>query len=148
MNSSELKLDTQHRATDAREFESRAARERRGPKSSILRLVRGALDAVHDQGPTVEVPKDALVKVAKELGRLGMLLDEDRLWDPLDVARYLGVSRNSVYAQVDAGTLPCVRIGGLLKFDPVKIRAIGIGEMRPEGKGRVTALPVGSPRKR
>jgi hypothetical protein len=27
------------------------------------------------------------------------------------------LSRNSVYAQVDAGTFPCVRIGGLLKRD-------------------------------
>jgi excisionase family DNA binding protein len=148
MNSVELKLDARHRATEARESEARVSREKRGPKSSILRLVRGALDAVENERPTIEMPKDALVKVAKELGRLGTLLDEDRLWDPLDVARYLGISRNSVYSQVDAGTLPCVRIGGLLKFDPVKVRAIGKGEQRPEGKGRVTGLPVGSATKR
>ena len=82
------------------------------------------------------------MKIATELGRPGKLLEEDRLWDPFDVGRYLGISRNSVYAQVDAGTLPCVRVGGLLKFDPVKIRAIGKGEQRPEGAGRITALPV------
>ena len=114
----------------------------RKPNSSIIRLVRSTLDAANEERQTVEVPKDALAKVASELGRLGKLLDEDRLWDPLDVARYLGVSRNSVYAQVDAGALPCIRIGGLLKFDPVKVRAIGKGELRAEGKGRVAALPV------
>ena len=148
MNSAELKLDARHHVPDSREPNSQGSSDKRRPNSSILRLVRGALDGVGDERSTVEVPKDALVKVATELRRLGTMLDEDRLWDPLDVARYLGVSRNSVYAQVDAGTLPCIRIGGLLKFDAVKIRAIGKGEQRPEGKGRVTALPDSSPRKR
>jgi len=102
----------------------------------------GAIDEADGKRPTVEISRDALVKIATELGRPGKLLEEDRLWDPFDVGRYLGISRNSVYAQVDAGTLPCVRVGGLLKFDPVKIRAIGKGEQRPEGAGRITALPV------
>jgi excisionase family DNA binding protein len=50
------------------------------------------------------------------------------LWDALDVARYLKVSRNWVYQQADAGTLPSVRMGGLRRFDPDKIRALGSGE--------------------
>ena len=148
MNSVEQKLNARRRETEARESDVRVSREKQGPKSSILRLVRGALDASDSERPTIEMPKDALVKVVKELDRLRTLLDEDRLWGPLDVARYLGISRNSVYSQVDAGTLPCVRIGGLLKFDPVRVRAIGKGEQRTEGKGRVTALPVGSAGKR
>ena len=49
------------------------------------------------------------------------------LWDALDVARYLKVSRNWVYQQADAGKLPSVRMGGLRRFDPDKIRAFGSG---------------------
>ncbi len=108
---------------------------------SVVRFVRTAIDATAER-ETIEVPKAGLLRVAAELGRLSSILEEDRLWDPLDVARFFGVSRNSVYAQVDAGKLPCVRIGGLLKFDPIKIRAIGRGEQRAEGRGRVAALPV------
>jgi excisionase family DNA binding protein len=50
------------------------------------------------------------------------------LWDALDVARYLKASRNWVYQQADAGKLPSVRMGGLRRFDPDKIRAFGSGE--------------------
>jgi hypothetical protein len=96
----------------------------------------------------ISMPRDALASVAGELERLATVLREDRLWDPLDVARFLGISRNSVYAQVDAGIMPCVRIGGLLKFDPAKIRAIGRGEMKPHGSGRVAVLPVNVQRKK
>jgi hypothetical protein len=105
------------------------------PKSSILRLVRGTLDSAGEEAATVELPRESLAQVMAELSRLGMLLDDDRLWDPLDVARYFGISRNSVYAQVDAGTLPCVRVGGLLKFDPAKIRSIGRGELNNDAEG-------------
>lgn len=121
--------------------------QRRGPRSHILRLLRGALDARPGE-TVVSMPRDAMANIAGELERLGTALREDRLWDALDVARFLGVSRNSVYAQVDAGTLPCVRIGGLLKFDPAKIRAIGKGELKSHGTGRVTVLPVNVQRKK
>ena len=50
------------------------------------------------------------------------------LWDAIDVSRYLKVSRNWVYQQADAGTLPSIRMGGLRRFDPDKIRAFGSGE--------------------
>ena len=53
-------------------------------------VIRGALDAMKAERPAVEVPREALVKIAAELRRLGKLLDEERAWDPLDVARYLG----------------------------------------------------------
>ena len=105
-------------------------------------VIRGALDAIKDQRPAVEVPREALVKIAAELRRLGKLLDEERAWDPLDVARYLGTSRSWVYGQAEAGTLPCTRLGGLLRFDPRKIKALARGEAKAEDLGgRVVALP-------
>jgi excisionase family DNA binding protein len=44
--------------------------------------------------------------------------DRGGLWDSNDVARYLKVSRSWVYHRAEAGLLPCVRIGSLLRFDP------------------------------
>ena len=44
------------------------------------------------------------------------------LWTALDVARFLQVSRATVYNLVDRGALPLVRIGALLRFDPVQVR--------------------------
>jgi excisionase family DNA binding protein len=46
------------------------------------------------------------------------------LWDAQDVARYLKVSRSWVYQRAEAGVLPCVRVGGLLRFRPDSVRAI------------------------
>ena len=46
------------------------------------------------------------------------------LWDAQDVARYLKVSRSWVYQRAEAGLLPCVRVGGLLRFRPDSVRAI------------------------
>jgi excisionase family DNA binding protein len=51
-------------------------------------------------------------------------LAEDSLWDANDVARFLKASRSWVYQQAQAGRLPCVKIGGLLRFDPNAIRAL------------------------
>jgi len=55
----------------------------------------------------------------------------DELWDANDAARYLKVSRSWVYQRAEAGTLPCLRIGGLLRFDPATIRAFARGEIQP-----------------
>ena len=52
------------------------------------------------------------------------ILELEALWDARDVARYLKVSRNWVYQQADAGRLPSVRIAGVRRFDPAKIRAL------------------------
>lgn len=49
--------------------------------------------------------------------------DIEPLWDALDVARFLKVSRSWVYQQAEAGLLPHRRVGGLLRFDPAAIRA-------------------------
>lgn len=51
------------------------------------------------------------------------LAPDEALWDALDVAAYLKASRSWVYHQAEAGLLPCIRIGGLLRFDPCAIRA-------------------------
>lgn len=144
MNSAEMRRASNQPENSS---SSMASAQRRGPRSHILRLLRGALDARPGE-TVVSMPRDAMASIAGELERLGTALREDRLWDPLDVARFLGVSRNSVYAQVDAGALPCVRIGGLLKFDPAKIRAIGKGEMEPHGSGRIATCPVNVRRKK
>jgi len=50
------------------------------------------------------------------------------LWDAQDVARYLKVSRSWVYHRAEAGELPSLKIGGLLRFDPQAIHAFARGE--------------------
>ena len=47
----------------------------------------------------------------------------DDLWDARDVARYLKASRSWVYQRAEAGLLPSLRIGGLLRFEPETVRA-------------------------
>lgn len=46
----------------------------------------------------------------------------DTLWDTNDVARYLKVSRSWVYHRAEAGLMPHLRVGGLLRFDPDVVR--------------------------
>lgn len=53
---------------------------------------------------------------------------EDQLWDANDVAHYLKVSRSWVYHRAEAGELPCLRVGALLRFEPDAIRAFARGE--------------------
>jgi excisionase family DNA binding protein len=69
----------------------------------------------------------------------------DRLWDANDVAAYLKVSRSWVYHRAEAGQLPCVRVGGLLRFDPAAIRAAARGEV--VASRRAVAFPTKSPRR-
>lgn len=56
------------------------------------------------------------------------------LWTAVDVARYLKASRSWVYQKAEAGLLPSLRIGGLLRFEPEAVRAYARGELAP---GRV-----------
>jgi excisionase family DNA binding protein len=56
------------------------------------------------------------------------------LWDASDVARYLKASRSWVYHQAEAGRLPHLRIGGLLRFDPPTVKAFARGEAAREAK--------------
>ncbi len=51
------------------------------------------------------------------------------LWTVDDVSRYLKASRSWVYQKAEAGLLPSLRIGGLLRFDPVVVQAWAREEM-------------------
>jgi excisionase family DNA binding protein len=48
----------------------------------------------------------------------------DPLWTAADVARFLNASPSYVYKAAEAGKLPCVRIGAMLRFDPRTIQAL------------------------
>ena len=48
---------------------------------------------------------------------------QNRLWDAKDVARYVNASVSWVYKVAEAGLLPCLRIGSMLRFDPAVVRA-------------------------
>ena len=45
-------------------------------------------------------------------------MNDDRLWDVGDVAKFLQASRSWVYKAAEVGTLPCLRIGAMLRFEP------------------------------
>jgi len=47
----------------------------------------------------------------------------EHLWDVNDVANFLKVSRSWVYQKAEAGQLPYLKVGALLRFDPEEIRA-------------------------
>jgi len=47
----------------------------------------------------------------------------ESLWTPREVAEFLQLSRSWVYQHAEAGKLPCIRIGGALRFEPEAIRA-------------------------
>jgi excisionase family DNA binding protein len=55
------------------------------------------------------------------------------LWDVRDVAQYLKASVSWVYKAVERGELPCVRIGGLLRFDARAVRAFALGRAGTRG---------------
>ena len=54
--------------------------------------------------------------------------EDDRLWTVRDVARFLSMSPSWVYQASAGGTLPCLRIGAAVRFDPATIRAWVRGE--------------------
>ena len=47
----------------------------------------------------------------------------ERLWTVQDVAAYLQCSKSYVYQKSEAGLIPSVRAGGLLRFEPAAVRA-------------------------
>lgn len=64
-------------------------------------------------------------------------VQEEALWEVADAATYLKVSKSWVYQASSAGTLPCVRIGALLRFDPATLKKW----VRGEAGGKVIRLP-------
>jgi len=55
---------------------------------------------------------------------------QQTLWDVRDVARYLKASVSWVYKAAERGELPCIRVGGLLRFDPHAVRAFAVEGVR------------------
>ena len=53
------------------------------------------------------------------------------LWDVNDAARYLKLSTKTVYRMAAAGTLPCLKVGGALRFAPGQVRCWVLGEPVP-----------------
>jgi excisionase family DNA binding protein len=51
----------------------------------------------------------------------------EALWDARDVAKYLKVSRSWVYQKAEAGLLPYLKVGGLVRFVPERIREFALG---------------------
>lgn len=47
---------------------------------------------------------------------------KDRLWDAGDVARYLGVDKDTVYRWAKQERLPRIKVGRLTRFDPDSVR--------------------------
>ena len=62
---------------------------------------------------------------------------ESGLWDVGDAAGYLKVSKSWIYQASASGTLPCIRIGALLRFEPTALKAW----LRGEAGGRIVKLP-------
>lgn len=47
----------------------------------------------------------------------------EELWTADETAKFLRVSRPWVYMRAEAGLLPHLRVGGLLRFEPATIKA-------------------------
>lgn len=47
---------------------------------------------------------------------------DDDLWDAIDVARFLKTSRSWVYMRAERAEIPHLRVGGLIRFEPARIR--------------------------
>jgi excisionase family DNA binding protein len=62
---------------------------------------------------------------------------EDSLWDVDDAASFLKVSKSWIYQASASGTLPCIRIGALIRFEPGALRSW----LRGETAGTVVRLP-------
>jgi excisionase family DNA binding protein len=62
----------------------------------------------------------------------------EALWTVKDVADYLRVSTRWVYLRASEGTLPSLKFGSAVRFEPAAVRAFARGE--PAAKGRVLRL--------
>ena len=61
---------------------------------------------------------------------MGRSTEEWELWTWREVARALKVSRSWIYARAESGELPSLRIGGMLRFDPVAIQHFALESPR------------------
>ena len=53
------------------------------------------------------------------------------LWTTKEVSAFLRVSRSWVYHQAEAGLIPCLRVGSLLRYEPDAIHRFARGEWKP-----------------
>jgi excisionase family DNA binding protein len=83
---------------------------------------RGSFDGHSSPGPRDPCSTRSIADKPQVVDRAINPAECDRLWTVADVAEYLSVSRSWVYQHAADGTLPSVRVGGLLRFHPVKIR--------------------------
>lgn len=60
----------------------------------------------------------------------------ETLWDARDVARYLKASRSWVYQKAESGLLPYVKVGGLVRFVPGRIREIAMASAGTPSTGQ------------
>lgn len=67
--------------------------------------------------------------------RIPVVSAERALRDVSWLARQLGVSKSWVYQACASGVVPCIRVGALLRFDPITIRAwLASGQVPTSGK--------------
>lgn len=74
----------------------------------------------------------------------------ETLWDARDVARYLKVSRSWVYQKAEAGLLPYLKVGGMVRFVPERVREFALSGGSPAspvqlGNGLATPVMAGLP---
>ncbi len=73
---------------------------------------------------------------------MGFSNEEWELWTWREVALALKVSRSWIYAKVESGYLPSLRIGGMLRFDPAAIRRFALA---PASEGKLVPLNAAAP---
>src|SRR5690242_18967059 len=61
--------------------------------------------------------------------RMTAPFSDGAMWKAEDVATFLRASKSWVYERAAEGTIPCIRISGMLRFSPEKIRAFANGEL-------------------
>lgn len=83
-------------------------------KNSAGPLTGARLDAAKTSG--LSPPDEEAIRV------------DEQLWRADDVASYLKCSKSFVYKQAEAGLLPCLRIGAMLRFEPKAVRAFAVGD--------------------
>lgn len=59
------------------------------------------------------------------------VLPEERLWTVKDAAYYLASSESFVYKAVQAGRLPCLRIGAMVRLLPEQVHAFAVAAVGP-----------------
>jgi len=56
---------------------------------------------------------------------------EEKAWKVKDVAEFLQASESWVRHAAAAGRLPCTKLGGLLRFDPMEIKSLVARDQAP-----------------